>query len=246
MTWGFFSPVHIASLVIAVGIIIGLYFLLKGKTQKIQLTVLGILSFAGIAAILYNLLAWGSPLEYLPLHLCSLNALVLPVAVWTRNKVLNNLLLLWSIGALFALLLNTSVAAAEICSWTFVFYYFPHVLELGIPIMMFLLKLVKKDVRCILSTTGITFSAYTLVYFINLWVNNYAEAHHILNHAGEIIKVNYMYSIFPANPLLNLFYKIIPLQYWYMYLSILVIVPYLSLIYLCDIIALVKARARRS
>lgn len=242
MVWGFFSVMHIISLFLAVGIIVGLYFALRKASDKVKIIVLGVLSFAGIGAIIYNLVAWNSPLEYLPFHLCSLNAMVLPIAVFTRNKILNNLLLLWSVGALFALIINVSVAEAEIFSFTFAFYYFPHVLELGIPILMFLLRLVKKDVKCIISTIGITFGAYTIIHFINLIINNYAQKHNIVDWAGDVIRVNYMYSIYPDNPLLDLFYKIIPFSYWYMYLTVIVIVAYLGLVYLKDIIKLIKSK----
>ena len=240
MTWGFFSIGHIVSLILAIGIIASLYFALKKASDRAKITVLGILSFVGIGAIIYNLIVWNSPLEYLPLHLCSLNAMVLPFAVFTRNKTLNNLLFLWSIGALFALVINVSVSSVEIFSWTFVFYYFPHVLELGIPILMFLLGLAKKDVKCIISTVGITIGAYTVIHFINLWINSYAIKNNIVDWAGNVIKVNYMYSIYPDNPLLNLFYSIIPHQYWYMYLAVLVVTLYLGLVYFKDIIALIK------
>lgn len=244
MTWGFFSVTHIVTLFLAIGINVGLYFILKNVSDKTKTIVLGILSFAGIGAIIFNLVVWGSPLEYLPLHLCSLNAMVLPIAVFTKNKVLNNLLLLWSIGALFALIVNTANAETELLSWTFVFYYFPHVLELGIPILMFLLKLVKKDLKCIGSTIGITLVSYTLIHFINVWINNYAIKNSIVDWAGNIIRVNYMYSIYPENPLLDIFYGIIPHQYWYMYLTIAVISIYLVLVYLNDIIKLVKSKKK--
>jgi uncharacterized membrane protein YwaF len=246
MTWGFLSSAHIISLILAVGIITLLYFILKNKSDRVKTIVLGILSFSGIAAIIYNLVAWNSPLEYLPLHLCSLNAMVLPFAVFTRKKVLNNLLLLWSIGALFALIINVSVSEAEILSWTFVFYYFPHVFELGIPILMFLLKLAKKDVKCIISTVVITMTVYTLIHFVNLWINSYAIKNNIVDLAGNVIKVNYMYSIYPDNPLLNLFYSIIPYQYWYMYLTMVVIVIYLGIVYLKDILKLIKAKKQEA
>ncbi len=240
MVWGFFSALHIITLILAAGIIAGIYFLLKRAKDKVKIIVLGILSFSGIFAIIYNLVVWDSPLEYLPLHLCSLNAMVLPVAVFTRNRILNNLLLLWSIGALFALLVNVAMASVEIFSWTFAFYYFPHVLEFGTPILMFLLRLVKKDVKCIASTVGITMASYTLIHFVNLWINDYAAKHNVVDWAGNIIRVNYMYSLYPENPLLNLFYSIIPFQYWYMYLTVLVVVLYLGIIYLNDIIKLIK------
>lgn len=246
MTWGFLSSAHIISLILAVGIITLLYFILKNKSDRVKTIVLGILSFSGIAAIIYNLVAWNSPLEYLPLHLCSLNAMVLPFAVFTRKKVLNNLLLLWSIGALFALIINVSVSDAKILSWTFVFYYFPHVFELGIPILMFLLKLAKKDVKCIISTVVITMTVYTLIHFVNLWINSYAIKNNLVDWAGNVIKVNYMYSIYPDNPLLNLFYSIIPYQYWYMYLTMVVIVIYLGIVYLKDILKLIKAKKQEA
>lgn len=246
MIWGFFSVTHIISLAVGVAMIVGLYFLLRGKSDRTKTIVLSVLSFSGIAAILYNLLAWGSPLEYLPLHLCSLNAMVLPIAVLTKNKILNNLLLLWSLGALIALILNTSIAGASIFSWVFFFYFFPHVLEFGIPILMLTLKLTKKDVRCIASTMGITLASYTLIHFLNLWINSYTVKHNVLDSASNVIQVNYMFSITPENPLLDLFYRIIPCQYWYMYLSFAVIFVYLLILYLGDIVRLVRSRKGKS
>lgn len=244
MIWGFFSAAHIVSLVLAIGIIAALYFLLRNANDAVKIAVLGPLSFAGIGAIIFNLVVWDSPLEYLPLHLCSLNAMVLPIAVFSRNKIINNLLLLWSLGALVALIINTSTAEAEILSWTFVFYYFPHVLEFGIPVLMFLLRLVKKDVKCIATTLGITMASYTFIHFINLWINSYAAANNILDWAGNVIKVNYMYSIYPDNPVLALFYQIIPYEYWYMYLVAVIIAVYLVVVYLNDIIKLIKEKKK--
>ena len=247
MTWGFLSTAHIISLFSGAAIIALLYFILKGRRDRTKTVILAVLSFSGIGAIIYNLLAWGSPLEYLPLHLCSLNAMALPFAVITKNKVLNNLLLLWSLGALFALVLNTSVSEASVFSWVFVFYFFPHVLELGIPVLMFSLKLVKKDVKCIISTMGITALSYTVIHFINLFINSYTAKHGILDSSSNVIRVNYMFSLVPENPMLDLFYTIIPHQYWYMYLSFAVIAVYLTALYSTDIIKLIRnGKGRRT
>ena len=219
MVWGSFTPAHILSLALGGLGLWGLYLALRRASRKVQIAVLGALSFAGIAAIMFNLLAWGAPLDYLPLHLCSLNAMVLPVAVLSRNKTLCNLLLVWSLGALAALVANWAVAEAQVCSWVFVFYYFPHVLEFGIPILLFRLGLVKKDERCIGSTLGISALAYTLVHFANL----------ALIRRG--IWANYMYSIAPENPLLAAFYRVIPYRYWYMYLVVPILAVYLLILY---------------
>ncbi len=231
MAWGTFGTVHILSLIFAIILNVALYFILKRCPQKVQIIILGVLSFSGIAAIIYNLVAWDSPLEYLPFHLCSLNAMILPIAVFTRNKVISNLTLLWSLGAAVALILNHSVAAAEVLDPVFCFYFFPHVFEMSIPILLFKLGLCKLDAKCIISTVGITAGAYTAIHFINVALNNYCIENNIIDWAGDVIEVNYMYSIRPDNPVLVLFHNLIPHSFWYMLPAVLIAAIYLTAIY---------------
>ena len=122
MTWGNFTSPHILSLIISVFLNIILYFLIRFKSKQFQTIILTSLSFFGLLAIIYNLLMWNSPLEYLPLHLCSLNAIILPFAIISKNDKLGNLLILWSLGALIALIINNSAANFKIISFTFFFY----------------------------------------------------------------------------------------------------------------------------
>lgn len=243
MVWGSFGTIHILSLLLGAGIIVGLYFLLRGFCAKVQTIVLGILSFSGIAAIVFNLVTWGSPYEYLPLHLCSLTAMVLPVAVFTRSKVLSNLLLLWSLGAVMALVVNTAQADFPLCSATFFFYFFPHLLEFGIPILLFRLGLVKKDVKCMASTLLITLCVYTLIHWANVSLNSYFIAEQITNPAGAVVQVNYMYSLRPENPVLALFWTWIPHPYFYMLPVVLIVLIYLAAVYGKQIIAFFQKKA---
>ncbi len=245
MKWGSFGTVHLLSLVAAAAMIIALYFLLKNRSVKVQITVLGVLSFSGITAIIYNLLAWGQPLAYLPLHLCSLNAMALPIAVFTRNKTVNNLLMVWSLGALAALVMNTAMAEATLFGAPFCFYYFPHVLEFGIPILMFKLGLAKKDPACIGSTLAITMTSFTLIHFVNLLINRYCVANQILDSTGNVLQVNYMFSLDPSNPLLALFYKVIPHTYWYMYMIVPIVAVYLLTLYAPQLTGTVAKMFRR-
>lgn len=231
MKWGTFGPVHIASLLLAAAAVTGLYFVLKRTSQKLQIAVLGILSFSGIAAVIFNLLAWDSPWEYLPLHLCSLNALALPFAVFLRSKWLSNLLLLWSLGAVLAVVMNHAQADFEIGSWTFLFYFVPHILEFAIPVLLFKLGLAEKDPKCILSTLLITVGMLTVVHMLNLGLNAYFAANHITDAAGNLVQVNYMYTLAPENPVLVYFRKVIPYPYWYLYASLPVITVYLLAVY---------------
>lgn len=245
MLWGSFGIVHIFSLIVAVCLNISLYSIIKNLPNKTQTIVLFFISILGIGAIIFNLFRWNSPLEYLPFHLCSLTAIILPFAIITKNKILNNLLLLWSLGALFALIVNTAQADFEIFSWTFFFYYIPHVFECGIPLIMLKLKHYEKDYHTITSTLIITLVSYTIIHFINLGLNNYFVTNNITDYKGDIIKVNYMFSVYPENPLLSFFYQIIPYPYWYLYLAIPIIVVYLFLIYLKQFVIARKYKYER-
>ncbi len=238
MTWGSFGFVHMMTFLAAIGMILGLYLLLRHRSARVQTAVLGALSFSGISAIIFNLLAWGSPVEYLPLHLCSLTAIALPIAVFTRSQKLANLLLLWSLGAIMAIVVNTAQADYNLLSWTFAFYFFPHTMQFGIPILMFRLGLVRKDLRCISSTLLITAVTYTFVHLCNLLINARMAA------IGSAIRVNYMYSITPENPVLALFYRLIPHPYWYMFLILPIIAVYLGLVYIPELRRALAARRR--
>lgn len=242
MQWGFFSPVHIATLLLAALMIWGLYMILKRRSAKCQTLVLGILSFSGIGAIIYNLVTWGSPWEYLPLHLCSINALLLPVTVFTRNKTMGNLLLVWSLGALAAIVVNNAQAHFELFSATFCFYYFPHVLEFGIPILLFKLGLVKKDAKCIGSTLGLTVAMYTGVHLCNLVINELD----LVDKFGRDIVVNYMYSLVPENPVMQLCWNILPKRYWYMFLIFPIIGVYLLAVYAPQLIAMCRKKHKKT
>jgi uncharacterized membrane protein YwaF len=231
--------------VLAVVMIVAAHFILRRFSKKVQTIVLGILSFAGIFSIIFNLVAWNSPLEHLPLHLCAFNAIVLPITVFTKNKITGNLLLVWCLGALFALILNNEVAHYEIFSWRVYVYYFPHVIELGVPLLLFTLGHIKKDPKCILSTEVITMTIYTLVHFAILALTDYVNANQICNPEGNLIVPNYMFSMAATNPLLELFQKLIPGVYWHMYLAVPILVVYLLIVYAPDIIKAIKSKKAR-
>ena len=236
MEWGFLTLTHIITLVFVPVFVLALHFLLKGRSVKTQTLVLFPMSLLGIASMIFNLLYWGAPLENLPLHLCSFNAITLPFVVLTKNKTFGNVLLIWCLGAAAALVLNNEMSVWPVFSWPIFFYYFPHLVELAIPIVLVSLGLVKKDPKCIFSTIAITMAIYTVVHFINVSINDYCTANNILNAEGEIIFANYMYSLAPNNPLVELFIKWIPGGYWHMYLIVPILVVYLLIVYLPDLL----------
>ena len=46
-----------------------------------------------------------------------------------------------------------------------------------------------------------------------------------------MVFANYMYSLAPNNPLVELFIKLIPGGYWHMYLAVPILVVYLLIVY---------------
>lgn len=225
LKWGTFGAFHIITILLSIATPFILYFALKNKSVKTQKICLFILSLTGISAICYNLLMWGSPLEYLPLHLCSINALILPFAILTSNKLLANLLPLFSIGALAAIILNTGQTDYTVFSWVFAFYYIPHTFEFAIPFVLLKLGVFKNDTRYILPSVGLTFSIYTVAHVVNTLINNA----NIPDGSGSTITVNYMYSISPQGiPLISHFWTVCPHEYFYM----LFLIPIVALFYL--------------
>ncbi len=242
MLWGSFGLVHIITLVIAAGMTVGIYYLLKILPERARTVALVIMSCAGLVAVVYNLVAWGSPLEYLPLHMCSISAILLPIAVLTRNKYIGNLMLIWCLGSILALVFNQAQAEYEIPSAAFFIYYVPHVLEFAVMLYMFKFGYVKKDHRTIPASIGITIGIYTMVHFVNIALNQYYIAHHVTDSSGAVVESNYMFSMTPTTPIFELFWKIIPYRYWYMYGAVLVLVVYLGAVYSPDIVRAVKGR----
>ena len=174
--------------------------------------------------------------------MCSIAAILLPIAVISRNKYVGNLLLVWCLGSLLAVIVNSGQAHYVIPSEAFFIYYIPHVFEFAVTIYLFKFGYIKKDWRCMPVTVGLTMGIYTVVHFINLGLNAYAAANNIVDYAGNVLTFNYMFSMASNNILFDLFWSIIPHPYWYMYCVIVILVVYLTALYLPQIIQEIKAK----
>ena len=232
MIWGSFGKIHIATLIVAILINVVLYLFLRKKSRRTQILILFTSSLIGTGTIIFDLIYWNSPWEHLPLHLGSLMAILLPYAVLSRKKWACNLLLLWSFGSYLALIFNADMADTKLLSWPFIFYYALHVLEAGVPVLLFALDLVDRDTKTIKISLSISLIVYTIVHFINLAINSA----NILGPTGEIIQVNYLYSVVPTNEFLNFFYLLIPSPYWYMFLTLPIIFLYVVWWYLPEML----------
>ena len=245
--WGSFSTLHIITLIISLAAVpLTLYFTLKNRSEKTKRIVLFICSLWGPTSVLYSFFVWGSQtsyLEYLPFHMCAINAMLIPVLIITKSKLLGNMLPLFSLGALFALVFNTFQADYRIFSMVFACYYFAHTFELCIPFLLIKFGIVKTHPKYILPSVGLTFAFYTVAHFVNLWVNNYIEVHQLTNIYGEPIipDVDYMFTPGPSgNPALEFFWNILPYPYFYLLTTAPIVAAYYSLLNLNHFVKWIK------
>jgi uncharacterized membrane protein YwaF len=210
-----------------------LCFILKHIPNKAKTAVLFAVSLLGTAAVIYDIFRWGQPLLYLPLHLCSLNALLIPIAVLTKNKVLSHLTLVWSLGAALVLIVNTGQAHYEMFSEAFWVFVLCHTVDVSIPALLFTTGLVEFNIKKAPAVIGTTMAAYACVHFINLGINKYLmqKASSVAlysRYRATVPQVNYMYSLGDeGNAAFALFRQIIPADYWHMYLIAPIIAVFL-------------------
>ena len=226
--WGTgFTPIHLTTLIIALLIPFALHFALRGARRRTQTVVLFIISLIGPFSLIYDIVLWGiptSPLLYLPLHICSYNALLTPILVLTKNKFLGNLLPLFSVGAAFALLFNSIQAEYSLTTLVFLSYFLSHTIGTCLPFLMISLGHVRIQPRQILPCIGGTLAIYTASHFANVAIIEHLTAKGLTDYVQYI---NYMFSIYPqGNPMLEFFWSIIPHSYFYMLMVIPIVAVY--------------------
>ena len=242
--WGFFSPTHIATIILAIVFPIVLYFILKHKSERVQKIVLFLFSLLGPITMINEIVCYApmqSILVYLPIHLCSINAILTPILVCTKNEFIGNLTPLFSIGSGLAVIFNTIQAEYSILSVVFILYYSSHAMGCAIPFLMAKLGLIRIRPKYILPSLATLFGLYTVVHFINVWINTACAAGNIVDGFGDLIQVNYMFSISTqGNPALEFFWSLIPYEYFYMLAVFPIIAVYYLLLNIKDVIAFFK------
>ena len=90
----------------------------------------------------------------------------------------------------------------------------------------------------------ITLGTCVLIHFANVALNDYFVTNQILNPFGKLVQVNYMYTLTPENPVLALFWSLIPHPFWYLMPVLLIILPYLAAVYAKQIAAHVRNKSK--
>lgn len=159
----------------------------------------------------------------LPLHLCNINMMLIPIAVWTKRRpLLFFVSLIGPLGAILALIMpSTGFDAYPLLEPRIIGYYFTHFMVLigGLSVMTFgLFKPKFKDIPA-----GIL--AMALISLVIFGINM------LLRATGLNEFANYFYNVGPeTNPILNIFWNFLPVPYLYELCAIVILAPYLLLV----------------
>jgi len=221
-------------------ILIIVSILLRGKSEKLKKGILVtacLLTLAGFVLYKYKLSLdadynvlragmggfnwWGE----LPLHLCNINMILVPIAILTNKRELMAFcFFVGPLGALMALIMpGAEFQGVSILLPRMLGYYGTHfmvVIEcLSVVTFGFYKPKIKDLPRIVFTILVISF----VVFMINM----------IMRWTGIYEKANYFYSVeTEGNPILEIFYSWIPYPFLYLLPSILILVPYMAVVML--------------
>jgi uncharacterized membrane protein YwaF len=162
---------------------------------------------------------WGE----LPLQLCNINMILIPVAVLRKSRPLMSFgFFLGPLGALMALIMpSTGFEGYSLLLPRMLGYYGTHFMIFTEGLALAVLGLYRPRFRdlpkTVLCAVGITF----VIFWFNM----------LLRHTGLHPKANYFFAVeTEGNPLLELFFRFIPFPFLYLLPSTLIIALYSSLI----------------
>lgn len=161
--------------------------------------------------------------EELPLHLCNINTILIPIAVLTKRRSLTSFcFFIAPLGALMALLMpSVGFSDYSILLPRMIGFYVTHFMVFFGGIALCSFGIYTPSFRDFVRTSCMAFGLTFLIFLINL----------AMRHFGLNAHANYFYCVEPeTNPILNLFYRFIPVPFLYLLPAVLILLPYMSLV----------------
>ena len=169
---------------------------------------------------------WGE----LPLHLCNINLILIPIAMLTMKKpLLSFCFFIAPLGALMALLMPANgFSGYSILLPRMIGFYGIHFIIVIVALSIATFGLYRPKFRDLPLTILTIFIIALIVFGINM----------LFRYTGLHPKANYFFSVeTEGNFLLEIFYKWVPVPFLYLLPSIIILAPYMLLITLGFFIA---------
>ncbi len=240
-----FGPLFLAVFALFLLLLIAASLLLRKKSEHTRTLVIAVtcwVTLLGFVAYKYALSVdtayhvitadmggfnwWGE----LPLHLCNINLLLMPVAVLTKKRpLLGFCFFVGPIGALTALVMpGNGFDGYAVFLPRMLGYYGTHFIVMFAALAVGTFGLYRPRLRDLPLTALTVFAVALVIFGVNL----------LLRRTGLHPKANYFYSVeTEGNPLLELFYRWIPLPFLYLLPSIAILTVYAGLVTFCFALA---------
>ncbi|MBR4426119.1 MAG: YwaF family protein [Spirochaetales bacterium] len=160
-----------------------------------------------------------------PLHLCNINMIIIPIAVWRKNRPLMSFsFFLGPLGALMALLMpSAGFAGYSILMPRMIGFYFTHFMVFVEGIALAAYGLYRPSFKDLPKTLLTILIVDFVIFLINFG----------LRTSGLCPKANYFFNMeTEGNPVLSIFYNLIPYPFLYQIPLLLVIGAYSSVVML--------------
>lgn len=236
-----FNAVYFCTFGFFIALLVVSSLLLKNKPEKTRRTVLAvacIITAVGFFVykyflsidVEYDQVAYASMGGFnwwgeLPLHMCNINMILIPIAVWRKNRALMSFnFFTGTLGATMALVMpSMGFAGYPLFMPRMIGFWGTHFMVLieGIALVAYgLYRPTFKDLpKTVLTVVIVTFC----VFLIDLFIRT----------TGLNPRANYFFAMeTEGNPLLNIFHNLIPVPFVYLIPCLSIMVPYMCLIIL--------------
>lgn len=210
----YFSIQHLAMILYIPLIIFGFYFIFRHRSERTK--TIALLTLAGVNIIIftiYKIVMFQKfddleILNELPLQLCNLNLILIPLALITKSKILMSYLYyVGTIAAMAAILFfDSRFEGYNMVSYIMLVYFFYHAVLVATPILLVVFGLYTPEKTYILKAIALLLTMATVMHGFNS----------LLRVTKWCTKANYFYTMgMPGNPILDLLMKLIPIPLVY-------------------------------
>ena len=233
-----FNPIFWISFVLFIALLVASSIILRKKSEKTRRIVLAASCIVTVIAFFVYKYFLSIDAEFrianaamggfnwwseLPLNLCNINMILIPIAVWRNNRALLNFcFFLGPLGALMALIMpSAGFSGYSLLMPRMIGFYFTHYMVFIESIAIASFGLFRPRFKDIPLTLLTTLAVSFIVFLFNI----------LLRKTGISPKANYFFSVeTEGNPVLDLFNSWIPVQYLYLMPAILIIGAYMCLL----------------
>ena len=159
----------------------------------------------------------------LPLHLCNINLILIPISIITGKRELQSFCFFAGpLGAIMAILMPTTGFDCYSLLLPRIFgYYVTHWLVVFGSLSLCSFKIYRPKFSDLKRTTLTILILSFGIFLFNM----------LLRVTGICVNANYFYTVEPfGNPILNLLYGLIPVPYLYVLPCLVILIPYMLLV----------------